>query len=515
MAAPASRRARRLFRIARIFARYDILGALIELGAAPGALRLLNPFFRSRKTRHLRIGQRLALAAQELGPSFIKAGQTLSTRADLVGEQVAIDLAGLQDRLPPFPSEAARATIEAELGRPLSELFAEFDDVPVAAASIAQVHFAVTTDGRPVAVKVLRPQIEKQFADDLDLFDLGARLIERWQPKFRRLKPRAVVETLRESVQIEMDLRFEAAAASELAENFEGDPGFRIPKVDWERTGRRVLTLERVSGIRVGDVEAFEAAGVDPRIALGNASRAFFNQVFRDGFFHADMHAGNAFVDPKDGAIIAIDFGIMGRLDKRNRYFLADMLLGFLNGDYERVAQVHFDAGFIPANQSLPLFTQAVRSIGEPLMGRPLSEISLGRLLAQLFQITETFQMETQPQLLMLQKTMLMAEGMGRQLDPSVNMWELAQPLIEDWMMTHRGPAARVGQAVEDGIALVERLPRLVAAMDRLTQRLEKEGAAIDPSSLERAEEQRHSRAVVPWPIWVLVGLALGAALFG
>lgn len=513
MASPATRRARRLFRIARVFARYDILGAMIELGAVPAAFRVFVPIFRSRKTRHLRIGERLALAAQALGPTFIKAGQTLSTRADIVGEEVAADLAGLQDRLPPFPADAARATIEAEIGQPIDALFLEFDDTPVAAASIAQVHFAVTTDGRPVAVKVLRPQIEKQFADDLDLFDVAASLIERWQPKLRRLKPRAVVATLRESVRIEMDLRFEAAAASELAENFAGDSGFRIPKVDWERTGRRVLTLERVGGLRVGDVEAFAAAGVDPRVALANASRAFFKQVFRDGFFHADMHAGNAFVDPKDGAIIAIDFGIMGRLDKRNRYFLADMLLGFLNGDYARVAQVHFDAGFVPANQSLPLFTQAVRSIGEPLMGRPLSEISLGRLLAQLFQITETFQMETQPQLLMLQKTMLMAEGMGRQLDPSVNMWELAQPLIEDWMIENRGPTARIGQAVEDGIALFERLPRLVESLDRLTQRLEKEGAAIDPASLEQVDEYKKPRFSVPALLWVLIGIALGAAL--
>lgn len=506
MSSPATRRARRLFRIARVFARYDILGALIDLGVIPAAFGLLKPL-RSRKARGLRIGERLALAAQALGPIFIKAGQTLSTRADLVGEEVAADLAQLQDRLPPFDSATARATVAQELGRPLEELFSSFEDEPVAAASIAQVHFAVTTDGRPVAVKILRPGIERQFTEDMDLLAMLARLIERWQPALRRLKPREVVATLHESIRIEMDLRFEAAAASELGQNFTGDQGFRVPAIDWDRTARRVLTLERVGGLRVGDTEGFAAAGINPRQVLTHAAEAFFKQVFRDGFFHADMHAGNVFIDPATGSIIAIDFGIMGRLDKASRFFLADMLLGFLTGDYRRVAEVHFEAGFVPPDQSLPLFTQAIRSIGEPLMGKPLSEISLGRLLAQLFRITETFNMETQPQMLMLQKTMLMAEGMGRQLDSSVNMWELARPLIEDWMRTNRGPAARVQQTLEETLALAGRLPRLVGRLDRLAARLE------SPAVAEQQPPAPPRSSGPLWLLWLLAGLLAGKFL--
>lgn len=501
----------RLYVIARTFARYDILGSLIELGAAP---RLLAPlsWLADRHYRDLRPGQRFSLAAQALGPTYIKLGQALATRSDLVGEIVAGDLSSLQDRLPPFPTDQARAVIEADLGRPMAEMFRHFEDVPVAAASIAQVHFAETSDGAKVAVKVLRPGIEKQFTRDLELFSWIAEMLERFQPKLRRLKPRQIVETIAGSIRLEMDLRFEAAAAAELADNFVGDPGFRVPKVDWERTAKRVMTQERVEGIRIDDRAALEASGLDIHAVLTHAAASFFNQVFRDGFFHADMHPGNLFVAP-DGAVVAVDFGIMGRLDWTTRLFLADMLVGFLTGDYRRVAQVHFDAGYVPANQSVEAFTQACRSIGEPLMGKPLNEISVGRLLAQLLEITETFQMETQPQLLLLQKTMLVAEGVGRALDPAVNMWELAQPLIEQWIRANRGPEARIKEAALEGLDALRRLPRLVGELQQMVEDAKNGGLRLHPATLQALADAQEKRAATPWPVWVLGAVVVLALL--
>jgi len=399
--------------------------------------------------------------------------------------------------------------VEAELGEPIAVLYRSFADEPVAAASIAQVHFAETAEGEEVAVKVLRPGIQAAFIRDLDLFYWLARLAERTQPALRRLKPVAVVETLTETVRQEMDLRLEAAAASELRENFTGDPGFRVPKVDWRRTSRQVLTLERVGGIRVDDRAALIAAGHDIHRLMANAAGAFFNQVFRDGFFHADLHPGNLFIDAT-GAIVVVDFGIMGRIDRRTRHYLADMLLGFLTGNYRRVAEVHFEAGYVPARQSLEAFAQACRSIGEPILGRPIAEISLGRLLAQLFQITEQFQMETQPQLLLLQKTMVLAEGIGRLLDPSVNMWSLARPLIEEWMRENRGPEARLRDAAADVVAVLERLPSFVRDIEKLGAAItEGGGLPLHPDTLAEIA-RRDALALLGLPLWI-IALALAA----
>ncbi|MGC2412237.1 MAG: 2-polyprenylphenol 6-hydroxylase, partial [Stellaceae bacterium] len=449
-------------------------------------------------------------ALAELGPSFIKLGQILATRADLLGDEITLDLALLQDRLPPFPGPQARALIETEFGQPLEALFANFDETAIAAASIAQVHFAVTTDGREVAVKVLRPGIARAFARDLDLFRWLAQLIERTQPALRRLKPVEVVETLAQSVEIEMDLRFEAAAASELAENFEGDPAFRVPRVDWQRTGRTVLTTERVSGIRVDDREALLAAGHSIGELLRNAADSFFKQVFRDGFFHADLHPGNIFVDAT-GALALVDFGIMGRLDRQTRIYLADMLIGFLTGDYRRVAEVHFDAGYVPRRRSLDAFTQACRSIGEPILGRPLQEISIARLLAQLFQVTAQFEMETQPQLLLLQKTMVLVEGVGRRLDPDVNIWSLARPLVEQWIRDNRGPEARLKERIDTLVETLDAVPRLVRNLDRLIGEWSREGVVLHAESL--AAQAAHRARLLPWlavPLWV-AAVALAA----
>ncbi len=458
----ALRNSWRLLRLALSFARHDALFPLEILGIAPALIAWARLFRTRRDTR--RPGERLAAALQEMGPSFIKLGQALSTRADLLSESVATDLARLQDHLPPFPGSEARRTIELELGRPIEALFTSFDDVPIAAASIAQVHFAVTTDGREVAVKVLRPAIEDAFARDLDLFYWMAELVERTQPRFRRLKPVESVKAFADVVRVEMDLRMEAAAAEELGENFRDDPGYRAPTIDWDRTAQRVLTLERVDGIPIGDRDAIVAAGHDPDVIMKKCAEAFFYQVFRDGFFHADMHGGNAFVDPA-GHIVPVDFGIMGRVDEDTRGYLAELLVGFLRRDYRAVAEVQFRAGYVPSHQSVEMFAQACRSIGEPIFGRPSHEVSIARLLAHLLRVTEQFEMTVQPQLLLLQKTMLMAEGMGTRLNPKLNIWELARPLIEDWMRTHFGPRATVGRAVADLAQGLRRLPRLIDSL--------------------------------------------------
>ncbi|MBI3507521.1 MAG: 2-polyprenylphenol 6-hydroxylase [Proteobacteria bacterium] len=495
----------RLAKIARTLVAYDAFEAFGLADFTPLGARIATNL--RRRGLPARPGQRLALALTELGPGFVKLGQVLSTRADIMGEAVASDLADLQDHLAPFPFEQARATIESELGKPLAELFAEFDEISVAAASIAQVHFATTTDGREVAVKVLRPGVEAAFARDVDLLAWVARLIETFVPSLRRLKPNAVVATLAQTVRFEMDLRLEAAAAEELAANFKDDPEFRVPTIDWARTARRVLTTERVAGIPIDEREALIAAGHDPQDIVAKAARAFFRQVFRDGFFHADMHPGNMFV-AADGTLLAVDFGIMGRIDRPTRIVLADMLAGFLNQDYRKVAEVHFRAGFVPATQDVGAFAQATRAIAQPILGLPLENISLARLLAQLFEVTEQFQMETQPQLLLLQKSMLVCEGVGRTLDPSVNMWALARPLIEEWMVANRGPMARLASSSEALLERLEELPELVGNLDRAAALIAGGGVRLHPDTLRAFGSDR---APPRWP-WVVAGAA-GAAL--
>lgn len=503
----------RLIGIARTLARYDALFPAEWLPATGGlvfAARLLSGFRTARDVRGLRPGERLARALQALGPSFIKFGQMLSTRSDLVGETIADDLSSLQDRLPPFSSAEAHAAIEAEFELSVDELFETFEDKPIAAASIAQVHVATilqdaesaTESGTDpvetttVAVKILRPGIEDAIARDLDLFRWIADLAERSQPRLRRLKPIAAVETFADSLRWEMDLRMEGAAASELHGNFTEDPMYVVPEVNWERTGQRVLTTQWIDGIPIHDVDDLVAAGHDLEAVVTKASESFFLQVFRDGFFHADMHPGNAFVSA-DGALCVVDFGIMGRIDRPTRYFLADMLLGFITRDYARVADVHFQAGYIPANTDREVFQQAIRAIGEPIFDRPPNEISIARLLAQLFQVSERFNMEAQPQLLLLQKTMLIAEGVGRRLAPELNMWQLARPLIEDWMRENRGPEARLAEITANTILAVQRLPDAVEAVERAATTITDGRLSLD---LRNASSPK-------WPLWLAIGV--------
>jgi ubiquinone biosynthesis protein len=502
------RNAFRLLALARLLAHHDALFVLAHLGVPLPLWLLARPFRRHESGRP---GQRLAGALHEAGPSFIKLGQALSTRSDLLGEQLAADLSMLQDRLPPFPFEQVKTIIEGELGKPLSELFASFQPEPVAAASIAQVHFAVCTDGREVAVKVLRPGVEAAFERDLDLFLWIAELAEANMPALRRLRPIDTIRTFAESVALEMDLRYEAAAAAELADNFAGDPTFHVPVIDWGRTGQRVLTTERVTGIKIDERQAILAAGHDPRAVLGKAAEAIFNQVFRDGFFHADLHAGNLFVRA-DGSIAAVDFGIMGRLDRKTRRFLGELLLGFLSRDYRRAAEVHFAAGWIPADRSVDAFAQACRSIAEPILDKPQHEISIARLLGQLFQITETFAMETQPQLLLLQKTMLIAEGTGRKLAPEVNMWFLARPLIETWTLRTLGPEARIRETADGLLKTLIRLPDLVRRAEESASVLASGRLRLDPESL-RGLDRGSRGGILPWLLAAILATALAVVV--
>jgi ubiquinone biosynthesis protein len=424
---------------------------------APARLlrRLLSPL-KSRKSQPDRLSN--ALAA--LGPSYIKLGQFLATRRDAIGPELANDLAQLQDKLPPFPMEEAKKAIRDALGKEADEIYIHLSE-PIAAASIAQVHKARirNADGteRDVAVKILRPNIEKRFRRDLDSFYFAARLIEFVHPPSRRLRPVAVVDTLAEWTRLEMDLRLEAAAMSEMAENVEraGDPAFRIPKVFWEYTSARVMTVEWVGAIPIADLDAIDRAGID-REALGNhVIRSFLRHAMRDGFFHADMHQGNLFVDT-DGTLIPVDFGIMGRLGPKEKRFLAEILYGFIMRDYMRSARMHLEAGYVPPHYSVESFAQALRSIGEPIKDRTAEDISMARLLSQLFEVTELFDMKTRPELLLLQKTMVAVEGVARMLDPKLNMWIAAEPVVKSWMEEQIGPRAKLNEAVEGLTALAD-----------------------------------------------------------
>lgn len=463
--------------VAREFARHDALFWLDDLGQMPVGLKSLirfaTFFVRHKKDLPDAPGARLADVLRQLGPSYIKLGQMLATRSDLIGPGMARNLRNLQDRLPPFPSDIAIQQVEDDLGKPLDQLFSDFDPEPVAAASIAQVHKARTTEGMDVAVKIVRPDIAGKFARDLEAFAWAARFAERSIPRTRRLRPVAVVNTVAASVATELDLRLEAAAASELAENMAGEPGYRIPAIDWQRTSRNVLTLEWVDGIALSDTEQLDAAGFDRAELAAVIVRAFLLQAMRDGFFHADLHQGNLFVEP-DGTVVALDFGITGQLDKSSRRYLAEIIYGFLQRDYQRVARWHFSAGYVPADRSEQRFAQAMRAVAEPIFGRAVRDVSAGKLLGQLFATTDTFGMETQPQLLLLQRTMVMVEGMALHLDSDANMWELSRPVIDQWMRDQLSPEIALADAINQSLQSVQMLPGMVGQVKNVLDGLEK-----------------------------------------
>ncbi len=465
---------------------------------------------------------RVSGALTRLGPSYVKLGQFLATRADVIGPELARDLARLQDRMAPFSMAEARTAIEAALGGRLEDHFVEFS-LPVAAASIAQVHKAVVVENgvrRTVAVKVLRPGVERRFKRDLDSYFFAARMIERFHAPTRRLKPVAVVETLARTTEIEMDLRLEAAAISEMAENIKGDAGFRVPAVDWKRTAKRVLTMEWIEGVPIADRDRIQAAGHDPR-ALGlTVLQSFLRHAMRDGFFHADMHQGNLMIDA-EGRVVAVDFGIMGRLGPKERRFLAEILHGIITRDYRRAAEVHFWAGYVPPHHPVEVFAQALRAVGEPIQGRPAGEISMADLLGQLFAYTEVFDMETRPELINLQKTMVVVEGVARGLDPALDIWTAAEPIAREWVERNLGAAGalkdaregagEIGRILGDVPALLGQAERTLTALAEIARA----GVRLDDSTVERmaAADARHRRSS-RLALWIGV-LALAAIALG
>ncbi len=524
---------------------------IFDVALMPAAVRPVIAFVNLFARRSIRDRSRqatLAGALTRLGPSYVKFGQFLATRPDLVGAAAARDLESLQDRMAPFAQDQAEAAVEAALGRELDNTFETFGPA-VAAASIAQVHKAtirhdrastdasladsITTSEEPqkprapepqdteVAVKVLRPHIEARFRNDLACFYLAAGLAERFVPAARRLRPRAVVDTLAQSVALEMDLRLEAAALSEMRDNIADDDGFIVPDVEWELTAKNVLTTAWIDATPIHDVEALAAQDHDLKGLARILMQSFLRHALRDGFFHADMHQGNLFVDA-GGDIVAVDFGIMGRLGLSDRRALAEILYGFIRRDYTRVAQVHFEVNYVPRTHSVADFAQALRAIGEPLQGRAAKDISMARLLTQLFEVTELFDMKTQPQLIMLQKTMVVVEGVARMLDPELNMWTTAEPVVRRWMEDHLGPAEKLRQAGESARAigrLVSDLPELIARAEKTNQRLAQmavQGLRLDEETVDALVSRdrakgRLLRYVLFGAVVVLIVLAVRA----
>ncbi|CAM4257509.1 ABC1 atypical kinase-like domain-containing protein [Novosphingobium lubricantis] len=419
-------------------------------------------------------------AFRAIGPAAIKLGQTLATRPDLVGETAAYNLLSLQDRLPPVDFALIRAEIERTFGRSLETLFSHFDPVPIGAASIAQVHSAVTTEGRKVAVKVLRPGVREKFARDIETYEWAAAHLEAFGGEAQRLRPRMVINNLKRWTVRELDLRREAASASELADTMRAHPGYRIPAIDWDRTNGRVMTLDWIDGIKISDNAALDAAGHDRKALAQRLVLAFLTQAISGGFFHADMHQGNLFVEA-DGTIAAIDFGIMGRIDRRARQWLAEILYGLTTGNYRRVAEIHFEAQYVPSYHSVDEFATALRAVGEPMRGKPVSELSVGQMLDGLFAITRDFDMQTQPHLLLLQKTMVMVEGIATQLDPTINMWETAEPFVRAWVRDELGPEAAISDRLRDDAQTLLRLPELIR---RIEDRFPPKGGAPEAPPL-------------------------------
>jgi ubiquinone biosynthesis protein len=497
----------RVARLVRIFAVALGYGLHEFMPSMPGDFVLRMLAGRRDEPR----GRRLREALERLGPIFVKFGQVLSTRRDMLPADIADELALLQDRVPPFPADAAFAEIERSLGRPMGELFASIEREPLASASIAQVHLARLKDGREVAVKVLRPRVELEVARDLRLLEAAASLVERLSAEGRRLRPRDVVAEFAHHLDEELDLLREAANASQLRRNFEGSPLLAVPEVHWDYCSRRVMVMERMHGVPVSQVPALVQAGIDLKALSRAGVEICFTQVFRDGFFHADMHPGNILVGVEGearGRYVALDFGIMGTLTDVDKQYLAQNFLAFFNRDYKRVAQAHLDAGWAPADTRMDQFEAAIRSVCEPIFARPLKEIYFGRLLVRLFQVSRRFGVQVQPQLVMLQKTLLNIEGLGRQLDPDLDLWATAKPFLERWMSEQvgwRGLARALRREAPYWAATLPQMPRLIhraLTEDRL-------GALSAALEVVAAQNERRNRLLTLIAAGVLGMLAL------
>ena len=492
----------RLFKWGRTLARHGALRGIEHDPLTPPNVR--------RLVRVARFGTRqpevpdYAAALQAIGPAAIKLGQALATRPDLVGEAAAMNLLQLQDSVPPAPFAAIKAEIERALEAPLEALYSEFDPVPVGAASIAQVHRAKTIEGRDVAVKVLRPGVEEEFARALETYEWAAAHVELLGGEAERLRPRLVIAHFKQWTRRELDLQREAASASELKENMVAEPGFYVPEIDWTRTARRVLTLEWLDGIKLSDRARLIEEGHDPAQLAAILVRAFLRQAVVDGYFHADLHQGNLFA-LRDGRVAAIDFGIMGRIDRRARLWLAEILYGLITGNYRRVAEIHFEAQYVPSHHNVAEFATALRAIGEPIRGLPVKQISVGRMLEGLFTITRDFDMQTQPHLLLLQKTMVMEEGVATALDPDINMWETSEPFLKEWLRGELGPEAYYADKIVDTVRAFKLIPDLIRRIDAAYPPA---GAAPPPPPL--AEIDPHDSR--PWLAGALVALLAAGA---
>jgi ubiquinone biosynthesis protein len=457
----------RVVRAAFVFAREGVFGT-VEPTLVPPPGQLALKFARIFERSGAKSGPRLSRALTRLGPAYLKLGQFLATRPDVVGVVLARDLESLQDRLPPFAQDEAESVIATSLERPISQAFTSLGPA-VAAASIAQVHRGeVTYAGgrRAVAVKVLRPDVASRFRRDLTDFFFVARQAEIYSAEARRLRLVEIINTMSRSVAMEMDLRLEAAAMSEMAENTHDDPDFRVPTVDWDRTTHNVLTMEWIDGIALSDHARLEGSNVDLPDLGRKVIQSFLRHALRDGFFHADMHPGNLFLDA-EGRLVAVDFGIMGRLGPKERRFLAEILLGFIIRDYRRVAEVHFEAGYVPSHHSVDNFAQAIRAIGEPIHNRTAEEISMAKLLTLLLEVTGLFDMRTRPELILLQKTMVVVEGVARGFDPRLDIWKVADPVVREWIERNLGPVGRI----EGALAGAGELGRVAASLPSLASR--------------------------------------------
>ena len=457
-----------------------------------GGLATTLRLFAGAGARVGRPGERLARSLEGMGPVAIKLGQVLSTRGDFFGREFAEDMSRLKDRLPPFPTAVARAEVEKALGRSIESLYAEFGE-PLAAASLAQAHEARLLDGRKVAVKVLRPGIERRVALDAESLSLAARLIDRWIPPARRLEPVAFADTVIRAINLELDLRLEAAGADELREVMAKDGYMAAPPIVWDGVAKRVLTMEWARGWPLSDAGALTQPGLDRQAMADNLIRAFLSQALDHGVFHADLHEGNLFA-AAPAALTAVDFGIIGRIGPPERRYLAEILWGFLNRDYEAVARTHFDAGYVPAHHSVAAFAQALRAVGEAVFGRPASEVPMSRVLLQLFEITALYEMRLRPELVLLQKTMMTVEGVARRIMPDHNIWAAADPVVRRWIARELSPAARIKRFADEAATALKNLARLIENPPT--------GATVE------VKDRRRERAALLW-------FAAGAAVAG